>query len=890
MVVLVAQITKKWTVHMTIKKVAVPVIGLIGALATTSSLAQSLPGEGNACLPALGNGQICTAKELRLSMELISAPSACQAGELIEITGRVLLSGTGGNPGGATERYSVGFFVGENGGPAIDPQPSDTCAVSYLTPNTGVVDLGSGAGPYKELSSTADACGDVDTKDRTFHDVTTTQILCQDTDGDGRVDISAAATWETNKNQNCSSPPVISDFYPKQSSKCIYEPRLGIDIPVEQAPALHLVKEATPKVLREPGGTVIYTVSIENISGSTDPITINSLLDDRFGDLNGQGDCETPLTLPPGTGASCSFQQSLAGVAGDLHTNIVTAQGADDEGRAVTASDDAVVVFLPTDSGVTPPPEPAIDLVKTGSVADLPKPGGEVEYTLTVSNTGDSPLTLTALTDDQAGGSLNGTGSCELPQYLPIGARYDCGYEQNVTGRPGDVITNTAQATAQTTGSVATTVTATDSFDVAIYDLPASLRLVKTPLQSEVTHPGAGSSAVVDYRLLLINESLVDSIVITALTDTQQEGSNAPTAPIDVNTLAVPSGKPACALPITLSNASSATGSRFECYFSRSFNGDNVSDLTPGTTDIVADTVVATGEDDENEPVSAAASAQVVVSTVPPGSIEVVKTASPRFITNPPENVRYRVEVINTSEAGTVTVTGLSDSVEGQPAIDITDTSQVITSSCLLPQVIALGASYDCEFVLAVDGSPGQGISDIVSAEGTDAAGNPLAASDEETVVIGPAGLDIDVTKTPSANIVSPGQAVTFTIEVTNNSSQNLALVELNDSVYGNLDGQGDCQSVARLTAGDTYRCAFDALPIPNIGPLHVNTVLATASRLDKTALPGGTVTESDRAYVLVLAGGAATAVPLGGSLVLLVCLGLLWLAKRRLAPSVGRR
>ena len=210
--------------------------------------AQSLPGEGNSCLPDLGNGKTCTANDLRLQAQVVSAPLSCELGDTISVTFRTSIGSTAASRA-AGERYSLGFFIGENGGAAIDPGAGETCTVSYLTPNTGSINLTSGVGPYRELSPSADQCGDIQDADTTFHDITSSQILCRDNDGDGRVDISAAVTWESNKSRTCASPPTVADFGPNQSSKCLSSVNFGLDIPVETPPAISVSKTAIPDVI-----------------------------------------------------------------------------------------------------------------------------------------------------------------------------------------------------------------------------------------------------------------------------------------------------------------------------------------------------------------------------------------------------------------------------------------------------------------------------------------------------------------------------------------------------------------------------------------------------------------------------------------------------------------
>jgi hypothetical protein len=109
--------------------------------------------------------------------------------------------------------------------------------------------------------------------------------------------------------------------------------------------AISITKTADQAAVQEPGGTVAFTVVVTNES-TVDTVTINSLVDDVFGDLNGQGDCSVPQVLTPGASYTCTFDGDVVGEAGsddDPHVNTVTVDGTDDDGNEVTASDDETV-------------------------------------------------------------------------------------------------------------------------------------------------------------------------------------------------------------------------------------------------------------------------------------------------------------------------------------------------------------------------------------------------------------------------------------------------------------------------------------------------------------------------------------------------------------------
>jgi hypothetical protein len=108
----------------------------------------------------------------------------------------------------------------------------------------------------------------------------------------------------------------------------------------------------------------------------------------------------------------------------------------------VCRHDNTVIASGPDISGRVRRPSPArranrrrIRVVKTPNPARLPLPGGDVAYTVMVTNEGEGTVTIDSLTDDQFG-NLNGQGDCSVPQTIPAGGSYSCTFSANVTLDP----------------------------------------------------------------------------------------------------------------------------------------------------------------------------------------------------------------------------------------------------------------------------------------------------------------------------------------------------------------------------------------------------------------------------------------------------------------------
>jgi len=238
------------------------------------------------CLPELGNGNICTAKDFQLVDGLIEGPPSCTEGEIIP--GGIVMS-LGMQPT-ANQRFDIGIFVGNE---AESPIGGSSCTFSSLTPleSGGDFDPISGSGPYRELDG--NSCGDTSKTDGfTYRTIQLNSVLCQDLNGDGKLDISFVLTWQQNQGQ-CTDPNDPNNFI-ASSSKCVDWVGDVEDIEVvppipPPLPFITVSKSAAPHILHAPGGEVSFTINVSNDGPLA--VTLESLTDTVFGDLNGQGTC-----------------------------------------------------------------------------------------------------------------------------------------------------------------------------------------------------------------------------------------------------------------------------------------------------------------------------------------------------------------------------------------------------------------------------------------------------------------------------------------------------------------------------------------------------------------------------------------------------------------------
>lgn len=567
-------------------------------------------------------------------------------------------------------------------------------------------------------------------------------------------------------------------------------------VTITDAPSyMQVLKSANPASLPEPGGPVTFTVQINNTS-SADSITINTLTDSIHGNLDGQGDCAVPQTIPAGDSYTCQFSANVTGNSGDVETDTVTADATDDDGHPLSSSDDATVTITNASSSIV--------VTKSANPTTVPVPGGDVTFSVHIENTSSADaVTIDSLVDNIFG-DLNGQGTCAVPFTLQPGQIYDCNFVAHVSGDAGDSHTDTV--TASGTDDDGEPVTGEGTAIVTITSVASAVVVTKTADPTSIEEPGGP----VTFTVRINNTSSVNSITINELTDTIYGDLN---------------GKGDCSVPQTI-----AAGHFYECRFTETVTGV--------AGDSETDTVTAVGVDENGDTVGDCDTATVNIIS-PVSSIQLTKTADPVQLVEPGGLVQFTVAITNTSTSGrAVTIDSLTDDVYGD--LDGQGT-------CSVPQTISAGHSYTCAFLVNYTGVPGDFQVDIVTATGTDTENNPVQSSDSAhiSIIDSPSSLAMTKVANPT-NVPEPGGVVTFTFSITNTSAiDSITIDTLTDSIYGNLDGRGDCAVGQTLAAGASYTCSFSATVSGNAGDSETNIAIVTGTDDD-----GNDVHASDDATV----------------------------------------
>jgi hypothetical protein len=199
-------------------------------------------------------------------------------------------------------------------------------------------------------------------------------------------------------------------------------------------PTLNLMKTPSSSSIPESGGSVTFSIDIENTHDRN--VTLITLVDNVFGDLNGAGSCSTGRVILTGDTYSCEFNKTITGNAGFVHTNILSAE-VDETGAIGSDSDEAVVTI----SDVVP----SLNVEKIANVTEVVEPGQEVSFSVEVENTSPEIVTLTNLEDSQVG-ALFGVGNCTTNVSIGIGETYACSYTSYVVGVAGESYQNVVTA------------------------------------------------------------------------------------------------------------------------------------------------------------------------------------------------------------------------------------------------------------------------------------------------------------------------------------------------------------------------------------------------------------------------------------------------------------
>jgi len=510
------------------------------------------------------------------------------------------------------------------------------------------------------------------------------------------------------------------------------------NVPLEGAPAIELVKDASFDGDGAVGETVEYSFTATN-SGNvtlTDVVIEDPLpgLSELVYSWPGE-----PGVLAPGDSvtATATYALTQADLDAGRVDNTATVEGTPPMGDPVDATDDATVPV---------PQAPAIELVKDASLEGDGVVGDTIEYSFTASNTGNVTLTDVVIEDPLPGLS-------ELVYSWPG--------ESGVLA-PGDSVTATATytltqadldaggvdntATVEGTPPTGDPVDATDDANVPLEGTPA-IELVKT---GALSGPGVAGDTI-EYEFTVTNTGDVTLFDVTV---------SDPLPGLSSIVFGEWPGEPGVLAPED-SVTATATYTLTQA------------DVDAGQVD---NTATATGTPQVGEPVDATDEVSVPVPPAP--AIELVKEASLEGEGAVGDTIAYSFTATNT---GNVTLTGV---VIDDPLPGLSELSYDWPGE---PGVLAPGESVTATATYAltqIDVDAGR-VDNTATVEGTPPTGEPVDATDDATVPVPPAPA-IDLVKT--GELIGTGEVgdtIEFTLTATNTGNVTLTDVVIEDPLPG---------------------------------------------------------------------------------------------------------
>jgi uncharacterized repeat protein (TIGR01451 family) len=476
--------------------------------------------------------------------------------------------------------------------------------------------------------------------------------------------------------------------------------------------------------------------------------------------------CET--LAPPAlvAGASAVYTCTSSNVSSSF-TNIITVTG-----THIPPGGEPTVVTATAEAAVIVA-DPEIIISKLPATQTVPN-GGTANFTIFLLNNGNVDLAL-AVSDPLA------DENCETlaPAFLAAGASesYNC-TRTNVTADFTNIITVTGLYT-PTYGDV---MTVTDSSSAFVDMVNSSIVITKSPDIQSIPFGGTAAFSIT-----------VSNTGEGALTDVSIIDPLAPTCNSQINQL---------------------TPGIIFTYMCQSV----------GITADFTNTITATSRDMFNHLIQDSDTALVDVGP----SINVTKTAEPTELSEPGATVQFTVTILNESYE-IVSVTALTDNRFGD-LLDA-DNELVSNNTCAAASTIAASATFTCSFYAIFTGQPGVYLS-RVTAHVADNEGNQASSAGSVyiTILNLPPSMSMTVTAVPNT-VIAPGEDVLFTVRINNTSLADPIIINsLVDSVIGNLNGRGTCQTPRTIFLNSFYECVYTTPVTGSSGSSVTHTITASGS------------------------------------------------------------
>ncbi len=575
-----------------------------------------------------------------------------------------------------------------------------------------------------------------------------------------------------------------------------------VTVDVTQSGSLSIAKSASPMTVTSADQTINYTFTVTN-TGNVD-LTGVGVTDVPTAPAGGVNPTCQSLTNPPGTcsGATTSLEPGQTAIFTGAYTvtqadidngsvvDAATTQGTTPSGGTTPiATSDTVTV------GVTQ--SPLLSVSKTADPTTVTAAGQTINYTFTVTNTGNVTLTGVGVTDvpvAPAGTVITTCQSLSTPTGTCTGATTTLipGQSADFTGpytvTQTDIDHGSVADTATAAGTSPSGGTITADSNLVTVDVTQSPSLSITKAADPTTVTAAGQTVTYTFTVENTGNSTITGVTVTDL-PTPPAGGIVP----DCLTRVDPAG--------TCSGTSTSLVPGESAVFSGTYTVTQA-DIDNGS---IVDTAMTTGTAPSGGTVTATSNQVTVVVTQSP-SLSIEKSADPMLVTAVGQVVTYTFTVANT---GNVTLTGVGvTDVPTAPAGGVTPDCQSLsnpTGTCsgatttLVPGQIA---TFTGDYTVTQEDIDNGSIVDDATTHGTTPSGGTTDAGSNTVTVEAPNSPSITIAKAASPmTVTSAGEGITYTFTVRNNGNDDLGDVGVTDNPVSPAGGVSPtCQSLSTPT------------------------------------------------------------------------------------------
>ncbi|MDH2430446.1 hypothetical protein [Sphaerisporangium sp. TRM90804] len=524
------------------------------------------------------------------------------------------------------------------------------------------------------------------------------------------------------------------------SGRAVASAPSSVTVAIEPAPALSLLKTASPSTVAVAGATITYSYLVVNTGNAT--LTDVGATDTAFSGSGPAPVVTCPVTtLAPQASTTCTgtYVTTQADLDAGSIVNTAVAAGTPPTGPAVSSS--------PSTATVTLLSTPALSLLKTAFPGTVAVAGATITYSYLVVNTGNATLTgVTAADTAFSGSGAPPVVTCPVTTLAPQASTTCTGtYVTTQADVDAGSIVNTAVASG--TPPAGPAVSSNPSTATVTIVLAPALSLLKTAFPATV----AAAGVTITYSYLVVNNGNATLTAVTA-TDTAFSGSGTPAV-------------------ISCPVATLAPGASTTC------TGTYVTTQADVDAGSIVNTAVATGTPPTGPAVSSAPSTATVTVVSAP-SVSLLKTAFPNTVAAAGRTIVYSYLVVNTGNATLAQVGATDTAFSGSGAPPVV-TCPVTT---LAPQ-----ASTTCTgtYVTTQADLDAGSIVNTAVAAGTAPSGQAVTSAASTVTVTIETAPALSLLKTASPGTVSAaGRTITYSYTIVNTGNTTLADVGATDTTF----------------------------------------------------------------------------------------------------------